>query len=74
MLGDRNAAQPCRTRARRHDSAKDSHGRALACAVGAEEADNFTAIDSKADVLNRLYRAKAAAEVLNTYACGAFHE
>ena len=72
-MRDGDAADPCRARGCRHNSGQDSHRRALACAIGAEEADDFAAVDGEAYVLNRSETAELAGEIFNAYAGNGLH-
>jgi hypothetical protein len=50
---------------RRHVAGEDAHGRRLAGAVRAQEAENLSALDAEGEIVDRCYAAVAFGEVLN---------
>jgi hypothetical protein len=60
---DRITEQPGLAFARRQQSREHLHGRRLAAAVRADEAEDFTAVDAEADVIHRSELAEAHREV-----------
>ena len=72
-MRDGDAADPCRARCCRHDSGQDPHRRALSCAIGAEEANDFAAVDGEAYVLNRSDSPELSGKIFNAYAGNGLH-